>query len=128
MTSKSIVTTPNAPAAIGPYSQAVKANGLVYTSGVIPLDPDTMTVSAVSVEDQARRVMENLKALLGDSGSSLDKVVKTSCFLTDLGNFSAFNDVYGSYFDADSAPARSTFQVAGLPMGVLVEVEAIALL
>ena len=126
--SKTIVTTPNAPATIGPYSQAVKANGFVYTSGIIPLDPESMTVVADSIEAQAKRVMESLKALLEDSGSSLGQVVKTSCFLTDLGNFSVFNEVYGTYFDADSAPARSTFQVAGLPMGVLIEVEAIALL
>jgi 2-iminobutanoate/2-iminopropanoate deaminase len=126
MSSKQLVQSDNAPAAIGPYSQAVIANGLVYTAGVIPLDPETMEIVGSTVEEQAERVMESLKALLADAGSDLSQVIKTTCFLADLGDFATFNDVYSRYF-TESKPARSTFQVAALPKDALVEVEAIAL-
>jgi 2-iminobutanoate/2-iminopropanoate deaminase len=127
MSSKQLVQSDNAPAAIGPYSQAVIANGLVYTAGVIPLDPETMEIVGSTVEEQAERVMESLKALLADAESDLSQVIKTTCFLADLGDFATFNDVYSRYF-TESKPARSTFQVAALPKAALVEIEAIALL
>jgi reactive intermediate/imine deaminase len=126
MTTKSIIESSRAPSAIGPYSQAIEVNGMLYTSGVIPLDPETMEVVGDSIEGQAERVMESLKALLEDAGSDLQSVVKTTCFLDDLGNFAAFNEVYARYF-GDSKPARSTVEVAGLPKAVKVEVEAVAI-
>lgn len=126
MTSKRIVESGNAPAAIGPYSQAVSVNGMIYTSGVVPLDPQTMDVTGSTIEEQTERVMQSLKALLEDAGSSLENVVKTTCFLDDLGDFAAFNGVYETYFAA-SKPARSTVEVAGLPKAVKVEIEAVAI-
>lgn len=125
--SKSIVSTDKAPAAIGPYSQAVKANGFVFTSGVIPVDPGTANVVEGGITEQATQVLENLTAVLAASGTSLDKAVKTTCFLADLNDFATFNSIYASYFTSDP-PARSTVQVARLPLGVLVEVECIALI
>ncbi len=124
---KEIVSTDKAPAAIGPYSQAIKANGLVFTSGVIPVDPATGKVVEGDITGQATQVFENLKAVLAASGSSLDRAVKTTCFLVDLNDFATFNGIYATYFDADP-PARSTVQVARLPLGVLVEVECVSLL
>lgn len=126
MAAQRTVQSSNAPAAIGPYSQAVEINGMLYTSGTIPLDPETMEVVGNSIEEQTERVMQSLKALLEDAGSGLDRVVKTTCFLDDLGNFAAFNDIYARYF-GDSKPARSTVEVAGLPKAVKVEVEAVAI-
>lgn len=123
---KTIIESKNAPTAIGPYSQAIKANGLIYTSGVIPLDPGTMEITGDSIEEQAERVMQSLEALLEDAGTSLEQVVKTTCFLDDLGNFAAFNEIYSKYF-GDSMPARSTVEVAGLPKAAKIEVEAIAI-
>ncbi|MGC4104868.1 MAG: Rid family detoxifying hydrolase [Thermomicrobiales bacterium] len=128
MSNKTIISTERAPAAIGPYNQAIVANGLVYTAGVIPLDPETMKVVEGGIEEQATRVLTSLAALLEDAGTSTANVVKTTCFLANLDDFPAFNAIYASVFDADTAPARSTVQVAKLPMGVLVEVEAIAIL
>ena len=128
MSQKAVVTSDKAPAAIGPYSQAIVANGMVYTAGVIPLDPETKQVAGDNIKDQAERVLTSLKGLLEDAGSSLDNVVKTTCFLQNLGDFPTFNEVYASYFDGDAAPARSTVEVAKLPMGVLVEIECVALL
>ncbi len=125
--SKEIVSTDKAPAAIGPYSQAIKANGFVFTSGVIPVDPSTAKVVDGAIVEQATQVMENLKAVLAASGSSLDQAVKTTCFLADLNDFATFNGIYAKYFASDP-PARSTVQVAKLPLGVLVEVECVALL
>ncbi len=127
MNSKTLIQSDHAPAAIGPYSQAVIANGLVYTAGVIPLDPKTMEIVGSTIEEQAERVMQSLKALLTDAGSDLDQVIKTTCFLADLSDFAAFNEVYSRYF-TNSKPARSTFQVVALPKDALVEIEAIALL
>jgi 2-iminobutanoate/2-iminopropanoate deaminase len=127
MTSKQVVVTDLAPPAIGPYSQAIVANGLVYTAGVIPLDPATKQIVGSTIEEQADRVLTSLKNLLEAAGASLDSVVKTTCFLDNLGDFPAFNEVYARYFTADPAPARSTVEVAKLPMGVLVEIEAVAI-
>jgi 2-iminobutanoate/2-iminopropanoate deaminase len=126
MATKRTIETGKAPAAIGPYSQAIEVNGMIYTSGTIPLDPKTMEVVGDSIEEQSERVMQSLKALLEDAGSGLDQVVKTTCFLDDLDNFAAFNEVYARYF-GDSKPARSTVEVAGLPKAVKVEVEAVAI-
>ena len=124
MTSQRIQTE-NAPAAIGPYSQAVKAGGLVFTSGQIALDPATGTVVAGGIREQTVRICENLKAVLEAAGSSLANAIKTTCFLTDMNDFSAFNEVYGQYFS--EKPARSCVAVKALPKGVLAEVEVIAL-
>lgn len=126
MPGKTVITTTTAPAAIGPYSQAITANGFVYASGQIPLDPVSGQLVEADVKGQTRRVLENLKAVLEAAGSSLDLVVKTTCFLQDLGDFAAFNEVYATFFTANP-PARSTIQVAGLPRGAAVEVEAVAL-
>lgn len=120
------IETANAPAAIGPYSQAIKANGMLFTAGQIPLDPATMKPVSGGIREQAEQVMKNLAAVLDAAGSDFDRVVKTTCFLTDLGDFATFNEVYAGAF-GNSAPARSTVQVAALPMGVLVEVECVAL-
>jgi reactive intermediate/imine deaminase len=124
--SKSIIATDQAPAAIGPYNQAIKANGVIYTAGQIPLDPATGEVVPGDITAQTERVLQSLSAVLEAAGSSLDRVVKTTCFLTDLNDFPAFNAVYATFF-AEGAPARSTVQVSKLPRGVLVEVEAIAI-
>lgn len=118
------VSTTNAPGAIGPYSQAVKANGLLFTSGQIAINPKTNTVEATTIEEQTTQVCENLKAVVEAAGTSMDKVVKTVCFLADINDFGAFNEVYGSYFV--SKPARSCVAVKDLPKGVLCEVELIA--
>ena len=120
-----VIETNDAPAAIGPYSQGVKAAGFLFTAGQIPLDPTTMQPVAGGIREQSEQVMKNLTAVLKAGGAGLDRVVKTTCFLIDLGDFAAFNEVYAAAF-GESAPARSTVQVAALPMGVLVEVEAIA--
>jgi 2-iminobutanoate/2-iminopropanoate deaminase len=123
---KSVVTTEHAPAAIGPYSQAIKANGFVFTAGQSPVDPATKAVVAGDITAQAEQVMRNLEGILRASGSSFDRVVKTTCFLANLDDFAAFNEVYGRAFPS-AAPARSTVQAARLPLGVLVEVECVAL-
>jgi len=125
---KASVSSSKAPAAIGPYSQAVVANGLVYTAGVIPLDPETKAVAGDDIRMQAERVLTSLSGLLEDAGSSLANAIKTTCFLQDLADFPIFNEVYATFFDGDAAPARSTVEVAKLPMGVLVEIECVALL
>lgn len=118
------VSTNNAPGAIGPYSQAVKANGFLFTSGQIAINPQTNTVEAKTIEEQTTQVCENLKAVVEASGTSMDKVVKTVCFLADINDFAKFNEIYGSYFT--SKPARSCVAVKDLPKGVLCEVELIA--
>lgn len=122
---KQVISTPLAPAAIGPYSQAIAQGGLIFTSGQIPLDPRTGELVGESIEAQAECVMQNLKAVLQAAGVGLEQVVKTTCYLADLGDFAAFNAVYGAYFPTD-APARSCFQVAALPKAARVEVEAVA--
>ena len=121
--SKKIATT-NAPAAIGPYSQAVIAAGLVYTSGQIALDPATGTLVGNTIEEQTEQVMKNLGAVLEAAGSSFEKAVKTTCFLSEIANFAAFNEIYGKYFVGK--PARSCVAAKDLPKGALVEVEVIA--
>ncbi|MCE7904202.1 MAG: RidA family protein [Anaerolineae bacterium CFX3] len=126
MTAKTIVSTPNAPRAIGPYSQAVRADGLVFTAGQIGLDPSTMEMVAGGVEEQTRQVLTNLKSVLEAAGSSLGRVVKTTVFLTDMANFAAMNAIYAEFFP-DEPPARSAVAAAGLPKGALVEIEAVAL-
>ena len=118
------VYTKNAPDAIGPYSQAVKINGLVFTSGQIAINPESGNVEAVTIEEQTTQVMKNLGAVLSEAGSSFEKAVKTTCFLKNMSDFAAFNEIYGKYFT--SKPARSCVAVAELPKGVLVEVEVIA--
>lgn len=118
------VSTSNAPSAIGPYSQAVKANGLLFTSGQIAINPATGNVDAKTIEEQTEQVCKNLEAVCAAAGTSLEKAVKTVCFLADINDFSAFNEVYGKYFT--SKPARSCVAVKALPKGVLCEVEVIA--
>ncbi len=118
------VATKNAPGAIGPYSQAVKAGGLLFTSGQIAINPKTNTVEAKTIAEQATQVCENLKAVCEAAGTGLDKAVKTVCFLADIADFAEFNEVYGRYFT--SKPARSCVAVKDLPKGVLCEVEVIA--
>lgn len=121
-----VTNTPNAPAAIGPYSQAVRADNLLFTSGQIPLDPATGAVVEGGIAQQARQSCENVGAILCASGADFSNVVKTTCFLADMDDFAAFNEVYAAYFV--SKPARSCVAVKTLPKGVLCEVEAIAVL
>ncbi len=118
------VSTNNAPGAIGPYSQAVKANGLLFTSGQIAINPATGNVEAQTIEEQTEQVCKNLQAVCEAAGTSLEKAVKTVCFLADINDFAAFNEVYGKYFTAK--PARSCVAVKALPKNVLCEVEVIA--
>lgn len=125
-TQRTVVSTPAAPAAIGPYSQAIVAGGVVYCSGQIPLDPATGAMIDGDVRAQTRRVMENLSAVLAAAGSSLSRVVRCTIFLADLGDFGAVNEVYGSYFTSEP-PSRATVQVARLPRDARVEIDAIAL-
>jgi 2-iminobutanoate/2-iminopropanoate deaminase len=120
------VSTPNAPGAIGPYSQAVRSLDLLFLSGQIPLDPASGKLVEGGIEAQTERVILNLKAVLEAAGASLANVVKTTVFLTDLAHFQAFNTVYGRHFAFAPHPARATVQVAALPRGALVEIEAIA--
>lgn len=122
---KNIISTDKAPAAIGPYNQAVKTGNLLFTSGQIPLDPATREVVEGGIQAQAKQVLENLKAVLAAGGATLDSVMKTTCFLDDMNDFVAFNEVYQQYFSSD-APARSCVAVDRLPKDVLVEVEALA--
>ena len=120
-----IINTTKAPAAIGPYSQAFVVNGVLYTSGQIPLDPANGQVVEGGIKEQTVQVMKNLKAVLEEANTNFENVFKTTCFLSDMGNFAAFNEVYGEYFTGN--PARSCVAVKDLPKGVLVEVEVIAL-
>ena len=121
------VQTDQAPAAIGPYSQAIVASGFVFTAGQIPLDPATMQLVEGDVSAQTEQVMKNLAAILQEAGAGLSSVVKTTVFLRDMNDFAAMNEVYGRHF-GDHAPARSTVQVARLPRDVAVEIEAVAVL
>ena len=122
-----IVQTGNAPKAIGPYSQAIKSGDYVFTAGQIPLDPATGKLVEGDIRVQAKRFLDNLSAVLAAAGSSTARVVKTTCFLSDMADFPAFNEVYSDYF-SENKPARSTVQVAQLPLNARVEVECIALL
>ena len=121
------VETADAPKAIGPYSQAIVANGFLFTSGQIPLDPETGQMTVIDVVAQTHQVMENLRAVLAAQGLTFADVVKTTIFLTDLGDFQRVNEVYGGYFESDP-PARSTVQVAALPKGAKVEIDLVAAL
>jgi 2-iminobutanoate/2-iminopropanoate deaminase len=123
---KERIHTTHAPAAIGAYSQAIKIGDFVYTAGQIGLDPRTGNLVEGGMAEQARRVLDNLSAVLEAAGSSLDNVIKTTVFITDMANFAAMNEVYKQYFNSDTPPARSTVQVAGLPLGAMVEIECVA--
>lgn len=125
---KKLVNTINAPAAIGPYSQAMALENLIFTSGQLPLNPETMNIVEGGISAQTHQALANLKAILDSCGASLDTVLKTTCFLADMDDFATFNLVYAEFFGNDNTPARSCFAVAKLPKGALVEVEAIAYL
>jgi len=122
---KEIISTENAPGAIGPYSQAVKTGNMVFVSGQIPIDPATGQFVSEDVAEQTQQVFKNLQAVLEAAGSGLDKVVKTTVFLADMNDFAAMNEVYGKFFTSDH-PARATVQAARLPRDARVEIEAIA--
>lgn len=119
------VSTPEAPAAIGPYSQAIIAGGFLFASGQIPLDPTTGTITEGGITAQAHQVLQNLGAVLKAAGISYDRVVKTTVYLSDMGNFPAVNEIYATYFPAP-APARATIEAAALPRNVLVEIDLVA--
>jgi 2-iminobutanoate/2-iminopropanoate deaminase len=123
---KQIVKTTEAPQAIGPYSQAVRAGGFVFASGQIPLDPRTGEFVAGGIAEQTEQVLRNLAAVLEAAGTSLDSVVKTTVFLADMNDFAAMNEVYGRYFSKDAPPARATVEAARLPRDARVEIEVIA--
>jgi 2-iminobutanoate/2-iminopropanoate deaminase len=119
-----IINTDKAPAAVGPYSQAIVSHGMVFTSGQIAIDPATNTVAGTTIQEQTEQIMKNLAAVLAEAGSGFNMAVKTTCFLADMNDFAAFNEIYGKYFT--SLPARSCVAVKTLPKGVLAEVEVIA--
>ena len=118
------IETDQAPAAIGPYSQGIISNGFIYTSGQLPIDPATGKIEASTVEEQTVQVIKNVEAILAAGGSSLAKVVKTTCFLSDIKDFGAFNEVYAKFFT--SSPARICVEVAAIPKDALVEIEVVA--
>jgi 2-iminobutanoate/2-iminopropanoate deaminase len=122
---KDIIKTANAPEPIGPYSQAIEYDGTLYCSGQIPVNPATGEIPE-TVEDQAHQVLANLRAVIEEAGGELEDIVKTTIFLTDLNTFSIVNSIYAEYFDEATAPARSTVQVAALPKGALIEIDAVA--
>lgn len=122
---KRIIKTSQAPAAIGPYSQAVEVGGTLYISGQIPLNPQTMTIVEGGIQEQTEQVLKNIGAILKEAGYDYCDVVKSTCLLSDMANFKAMNEVYGKYYTVD-APARAAFAVKDLPMGALVEIETIA--
>ncbi|HVJ66094.1 MAG TPA: RidA family protein [Bdellovibrionota bacterium] len=128
MSTKQQISSPNAPAAIGPYSQAIRAGSMIFCSGQIPLDPKTMQVVGNDVATQTRQVLKNIKAVLDAAGARADQIVKTTVFLKNMGDFAAFNEVYQGFFNDEGvsvAPARSTVEVSELPKSVLVEIESI---
>lgn len=122
---KKVISTDKAPQAIGPYSQAIEFNNMVYTSGVIPVNPATNELVTGSIEEQAEQAIGNLAALLKEAGSDVDKVIKTTVFIKDMNDFGKVNEIYAKYFTKD-CPARSCVEVARLPKDVLIEIEAIA--
>ena len=124
---KKIVSTDKAPAAIGPYNQAIIANGFVFVSGQIPLNPASMEIVKGGIAEQTKQVLINLKAVLEEAGVELGNVVKTSCFLSDMNNFQAMNEVYAKFF-AEEQPARAAVEVSRLPKDVLIEIEAVAVI
>ncbi len=123
---KNIISTDKAPAAIGPYSQAVEVNGMIYTSGMIPIIPATGELVTGTIEEQAKQALSNLKELLMASGSGMEKVVKTTVFIKDMNDFVKINEIYAAYF-TENFPARSCVEVARLPKDVLIEIEAVAI-
>jgi len=123
--SKKIINTTNAPAAIGPYSQAIEANGSLYISGQVPIVPATGKVIEGDITAQTEQVMKNIEAILSEAGYSFKDVVKSTCLLSDMANFKAMNEVYGKYYN-ENPPARAAFAVKELPLGVMVEIETIA--
>ena len=125
MAIKKVLYTALAPEAVGPYSQAIASNGIIYTSGQIPVNPATGKVEATTIEEQTEQVMENLHIVLAQGGVAFDRVAKTTCFLADMNDFEAFNRVYAKYFP-ENPPARSCVEVSTLPMGIKLEIEAIA--
>ncbi len=124
---KKIINTSKAPAPIGPYNQAVLVNGILYVSGQVPMDPSTGKLVEGDIKKETQQCMENLKAILEEAGMTFEDVVKASIFIKDMHQFSQINEVYGSYFDADTAPARETVEVANLPRFVNVEISMIAI-
>lgn len=123
---KTIITTKNAPAPIGPYNQAVLKNGMLFTSGQIAIDPKTGDLVTDTIETETKLVMENLKAVLEEAGMTFENVLKASIFISDMNNFGAINKVYGTYFNEATAPARETVEVANLPKFVNVEISVVA--
>ena len=124
---RKIIATEKTPAAIGPYAQANKVNDLIFTSGQIPIDPATGEFVPGGVTEQTEQVLKNLQAVLEEAGSGLDKVIKTTCFLSDMGNFAAMNEVYAKFFPEGKYPSRSAVEVAALPKGAMIEIEVIAM-
>lgn len=124
---KKIINTPKAPAPIGPYNQAVLIKDTLYISGQIPIDPSTGSLVEGDIKKETKQSMENLKAILNEAGMTFENVIKTSIFIKDMHQFSEINEVYGSYFDAETAPARETVEVANLPKFVNVEISMIAI-
>jgi len=122
---KKVINTKNAPAAIGPYSQAIEANGTLYISGQVPINPETGKVVDGGINEQTQQVMHNIEAILKEAGYTFADVVKSTCLLSDMTNFAAMNAIYGSYYK-ENPPARAAFAVRELPLGVLVEIETIA--
>lgn len=122
---KKVINTKKAPAAVGPYSQAVEANGTLYISGQIALDPETGKIVEGGIKEQTRQVMENIRAILDEAGYYLKDVVKSTCLLSDISNFAAMNEIYRKYY-LENPPARAAFAVKDLPLGALVEIETIA--
>ena len=122
---KRIIHTPEAPAAIGPYSQAVEAAGTLYVSGQIPLNPQTMKLVEGGIQEQTEQVLKNIGAILNEAGYHFSDVVKSTCLLSDMANFKAMNEVYAKFY-AENAPARAAFAVKDLPLGALIEIETIA--
>ena len=122
---KKIIFTKNAPAAIGPYSQAVEANGTLYISGQVPVDPKIGKVVEGGISEQTEQVMKNIEAILTEAGYTFADVIKSTCLLSDMSNFAAMNDIYGKRY-TENPPARAAFAVKGLPLGVLVEIETVA--
>ena len=122
---KQVISTSKAPAAIGPYSQAILSNGTLYISGQVPINPETGKVVEGGIKEQTEQVMKNIEAILEEAGYTFDHVVKSTCLLSDMANFAAMNEVYGSVYK-ENPPARAAFAVKELPLGVLVEIETIA--
>jgi len=122
---KKIINTENAPKAIGPYSQAVEANGMLFISGQVPIDPATGQIAEGGIKEQTEQVMKNIEAILIEAGYSFIDVIKSTCLLNDMDNFAAMNEVYGKYYQ-DNPPARAAYGVVKLPLGVMIEIETIA--